>query len=149
MCESKLICVIGRELVAKLNLLVLFARIRQVDQRPPFIANPKPAVLGNLNKLVVRAVQSRPEYVTNLLQPLLNRRLRLIAGRRRFGILLQFHDTALEILALHQNPDPYLTDAAAPANGARPEIDQVLRGKQGFDCRASDSSLIGLDLTRL
>src|SRR5262249_59239948 len=114
MCKPQLVCIVDFELVQKIDLLFVFARIGQVDEGDSLLADPEQAGTAYVDEVIVGAVEVRPERTANFLEPLLRTGLRLIIRGCGFVILLQLHQSATAALILNDYPDPQFAGAATP-----------------------------------
>src|SRR5215469_880781 len=149
MCKSQLVCIVDFELVQKIDVLFVFARIGQVDQGDSLLADPEQAGVADVEEVIVGAVEVRPERAADFLQPLLRTRLRLILRGCRFVILLQLHQSALATLALDDYPDPQFAGAATTYLRSDPKVNHAVAAKQTFDRVAANLRVIGFDLAGL
>ena len=86
--QAQQIGIEAREGIQEGDVAAFFARIRHINEGHVFLANPKQAATGKLDKVIGRAVQTWPKCSAHCIQPFMNRRLGLVVSDRRLAILL-------------------------------------------------------------
>src|SRR5215470_8913232 len=130
MRKPQLVCIVDLKLVQKIDLLFVFTRIGQVDQRNALLADPEQSAAPELDELIVGAIEVGPECAANFPQPLLRTSLRLILRGCGFVVLLQLHQSAPAASALDNYPDSKFPGAATACLRSNSKVNHLVPAKQ-------------------